>query len=86
MGANTMQEKDSKYYKGTLAIPDTVWTVEAVGRLRFRKLGEITVRGTEVLAEMHSHRSIKGYEPVDIARRKAAKKWPYRALCVLEKE
>ena len=80
-----MQEKDAKYYKGTLPIPDTVWTVEADGRLRFRKLGEITVRGTEVLAEMHSHRSIKGYEPIDIARRKAAEQWPDKTLTVFRK-
>ena len=81
-----MQEKDAKYIKSTLAVPDTVWTVEAVGRLRFRKLGEVTVKGSEVSREMDAHRSIKGYEPVDIARRKAAKQWPGRALCILEKE
>ena len=80
-----MQEKDAKYYKGTLKIPGTVWTVEAVGRLRFRKLGEVTVSGTEVQAEMNSHRSIKGYEPVDIARKKAAKQWPNKTLAVFRK-
>ena len=80
-----MQERKAKYYKGTLAIPDTVWTVEAVGRLRFRKLGEVTVLGSEVAAEMHAHRSIKGYEPVDIARRKAAKQWPDKTLAVFRK-
>ena len=66
-----------RYWKGTKPISDTCWLVETMkGRTGFRKLGRIRVSGKLVGREMDAHRSIKGYEPVNIAREMAHQKFP----------
>jgi len=71
-------EGEAKYHKGWLPIPDTRWKVETIENNEFVCLGEIFVSGKLVAKEMDAHRSIKGYEPQDIAEQVAHKKFAKR--------
>jgi hypothetical protein len=69
-------EIDAVYKTGWLPIPDTRWKVETIVNGRFKTLGIITVKGSVVGAEMDAHKTIKGYEPCDIAHKIAGQKFP----------
>jgi hypothetical protein len=51
---------------------------------RVYKLGEIRVSGKKVGREMDVHRSIKGYEPKDIAHSMASRKFPRKSFYLRE--
>lgn len=76
MAKNETQNSESRYHKGWIPIKDTVWKVETLKDGEFVTLGEITVKGSLVSAEMDAHQSIKGYEPYDIAQHVANEKFP----------
>lgn len=58
--------------------PNTRWIVETIDKsgLKFVKVGEVFVSGRLVDREMVRHRSIKGHEAYNIAKRIAEKKFP----------
>jgi len=68
----------NKYHKGTIPIPDSKWKVYTIAKdgISFKYLGEIFVSGKTVSKEMDARKSIKGYEPYDIAKQIAHKKFP----------
>jgi len=68
-----------KFHKGWLPIPDTEWKVETISKdgMSFVYIGIVKVSGKRVKKEMEDHQSIKGYEPCDIAKRMAHKKFPH---------
>lgn len=72
-------ESKAKYYKGWIPILDTKWKVETISKdgMSFVYVGKITVSGKRVSEEMNAHRSIKGYEPYDIAQKIAHEKYPH---------
>jgi len=75
-----MEQSESKgrYHRGWLPIPDTRWKVETLENGKFVTLGEIFVSGKLIAKEMDDHRSIKGYEPYDIAKSIAREKFADR--------
>jgi len=69
--------KEPRYSKGNKKIPDTKWRIETIrNKIDFIILGEVFVSGKEVSKAMDEHRSIKGYMPYNIAKKKAEKKYP----------
>lgn len=72
-------ETRSRYRKGWIPLPDTVWKVERISKdgMSFIYVGKIVVSGKRVSQEMNAHRSIKGYEPYDIAQKIAHEKYPH---------
>lgn len=69
-------EYKPRYHTGTLPIHNTCWAVMVARRNRLVKIGEVKVSGKKVGHEMDVHRSIKGYEPRDIAEDIASKRFP----------
>jgi hypothetical protein len=74
----------SRYRKGTIPIDDTCWLVETVKDDKFVKVGVVGVFGKTVSREMDSHKSIKGYEPYDIAKKIASRKFKVNPVIVSE--
>lgn len=72
-------ESKGRWYSGNPPDPKakTVFIVETVVyKGRFYYLGRVTVTDLEVHDGMERHRSIKGYMPSDVAKRKARRKFP----------
>lgn len=67
---------ESRYRKGTKPIPDSTWRVETIKDNKFIKVGKVFVKGADVQKAMREHRSIKGYTPFDLAKKKAREKYP----------
>lgn len=57
-------------------ISDSTWEVETVVNGKFVKLGTVKVDGEFVRRQMIEHKSIKDFEPYDIAKTEAHKHFP----------
>jgi len=82
MTKRTQVHDSGKYFKGTIPIPDTKWKVWTIVEDKFVEVGEVYVSGKLVAEEMRSHRSIKGYEPSDIAMKIAREKFKVNPVMV----
>ena len=70
------EQGEGYYYPGTNPIPNTVWLVE---NFDGKKLGEITVRGSEVSREMDKACVIKGHVPVPFMSFRLSKQFDSRS-------
>ena len=66
-------------------IPDSTWRVLSLEHDEFIEIGTVTVNGEHVREEMITHRSIKDFEPQDIAESEARKKFPNAKVIVIER-
>lgn len=71
-----MQDIESAYHEGYIPIPDTVWEVYTTKRKKFVRIGVVFVLGKDVAEAMRAHLSIKGYEPYNLAKKKAKNSFP----------
>jgi len=81
----SQSKANAKHHKGWIPIPDTRWKVLTIEKDKFVEVGEVFVSGKKVAREMDSHRSIKGYEPYDIAKQLAHQKYPKANPIVIER-